>query len=102
MPSVVKFSIQDATIYLADNASTDSSISYVKQHFPEVTIIKNNENGGYAKGYNDSLKNITADIYCLLNSDIEVTENWLNPIVSVFNKKQNTAIIQPKISRLET
>ncbi|MGY0408869.1 MAG: glycosyltransferase family 2 protein [Polaribacter sp.] len=97
LPSVLKFSVQIADIYLADNASTDTSISYVKTYFPSVKIIKNTINGGYAKGYNDALKYVNADIYCLLNSDIEITENWLPPILEVFKKEQNTAIIQPKI-----
>jgi GT2 family glycosyltransferase len=97
LPSVVNYSLKEATIYLADNASTDSSISYVKEFFPAVKIVKNTINGGYAKGYNDSLKNIDADIYCLLNSDIEVTPNWLQPIIDEFKADENTAIIQPKL-----
>ena len=68
LPSVVNFSLDEATIYIADNASTDDSVSYVKTHFPSVKIIKNSQNGGYSKGYNDALKAIDADIYCLLNS----------------------------------
>ena len=97
LPSIVNFSSELAEIYVADNASTDSSIGYIKEYFPEVHIVKNTTNGGYAKGYNDALKNIDADIYCLINSDIEVTENWIPPILDVFNKEINTAIIQPKI-----
>ena len=97
LPSIVNFSSELAEIYVADNASTDSSIAYIKEYFPEVNIVKNSTNGGYAKGYNDALKNIDADIYCLINSDIEVTENWIPPILDVFNKEINTAIIQPKI-----
>ncbi|KGL63879.1 glycosyltransferase, GT2 family [Polaribacter sp. Hel1_85] len=97
MPSVVNFSSEEAAIYIADNASTDSSIAYVQNNFPSVKIIKNNVNGGYAKGYNDALKEIEADIYCLLNSDVEVTENWLKPIINVFKRDENTAIIQPKL-----
>ena len=97
LPSVVNFSLQEATIYLADNASTDSSIRYVKAFFPAVKIVENTINGGYAKGYNDALRSIDADIYCLLNSDIEVTENWLKPIMKVFKSDKKTAIIQPKL-----
>ena len=97
LPSIVKFSSDEAEIYVADNASEDTSISYIKHHFPSVKIVKNTENGGYAKGYNDALQNINADIYCLINSDVEVTQNWLNPILTVFNTDENTAIIQPKI-----
>jgi GT2 family glycosyltransferase len=97
LPSVVNFSLDEATIYIADNASTDDSVSYVKTHFPSVKIIKNSQNGGYSKGYNDALKAIDADIYCLLNSDVEVTENWLKPITEAFRNDINTAIIQPKL-----
>ena len=97
LPSIVNFSSKDAEIYVADNASTDSSINYVKKNFPSVKIVENTVNGGYAKGYNDALKVIKADIYCLLNSDVEVTENWLKPIITVFNSDENTAIIQPKL-----
>ena len=97
LPSVVNFSLNEATIYIADNASTDDSVSYVKTHFPSVKIIKNSQNGGYSKGYNDALKAIDADIYCLLNSDVEVTENWLKPITEAFRNDINTAIIQPKL-----
>lgn len=97
LPSVVNFSLQEATIYIADNASTDTSIAYVKEFFPDVIIVKNAINGGYAKGYNDALQVIDADIYCLLNSDVAVTKNWLRPIITVFKKDEKTAIIQPKL-----
>ena len=97
LPSVVGFSSKEATIYIADNASTDSSINYVKSSFPSIKIIENDINGGYAKGYNDALKSIDADIYCLLNSDVEVTQNWLKPVIDIFKSEKNTAIIQPKL-----
>lgn len=96
LPSVVAYS-QEADVYVADNASSDDSVSFVSQAFPTVKIIQNNENGGYAKGYNDALQHINADVFCLLNSDVEVTENWLLPVISTFKKEPNTAIIQPKI-----
>ena len=97
LPSVVNFSSNEAEVYVADNASTDDSITFVKEHYPSVKIVENKENGGYAKGYNDALQHIDADIYCLLNSDIEVTENWLTPILKTFKEEENTAIIQPKL-----
>jgi len=96
LPSVISYS-KEATIYIADNASSDDSISYVKAHYPEINIIQNKENGGYAKGYNDALQHITSDVYCLLNSDIEVTENWLKPIITAFKSDHHIAAIQPKI-----
>ena len=97
LPSIVNFSSDIAEIYVADNASEDTSISFIKNHFPTVKIVKNIENGGYAKGYNDALKNIDVDIYCLINSDVEVTKNWLPPILEAFSKDDNLAVVQPKI-----
>ncbi|WP_299013713.1 glycosyltransferase family 2 protein [uncultured Polaribacter sp.] len=97
LPSVVNFSKGLATVYVADNASTDKSIPYILENYPTVEIIKNKSNGGYAKGYNDALQAIDADIYCLLNSDVAVTENWLPPILKTFKNEENTGIIQPKI-----
>ncbi len=96
LPSIVGFS-PNAEVYVADNASSDDSLAYLKQTFPSVKIIENQENGGYAKGYNDALQHIDADIFCLINSDVEVTENWLPPILDVFTAEENTAIIQPKL-----
>jgi len=96
LPSVIEHS-KEAEIYVADNASTDDSVAFVKTHFPSVKIIQNTENGGYAKGYNDALKHVKADVFCLLNSDVEVTENWLTPIIDTFKNNSNTVILQPKI-----
>src|SRR3970040_3168750 len=96
LPSVVKFS-PEATVYLADNASTDDSISFVMANFPSIKIVKNDGNLGFAGGYNEELKHIDAEIFALVNSDIEVTENWLQPILETFKNESQTAIIQPKI-----
>lgn len=97
LPSIIQFSSELADVYVADNASTDDSVSYVRSQFPSVKIIENAKNGGYAKGYNEALESIEADIYCLINSDVEVTKDWLPPILEVFKKEPNTAIIQPKL-----
>ena len=96
LPSVIQFS-GDATIYVADNASTDTSIDVLKNEFPTVKIIENTGNYGFAKGYNEALKCVEEPYYALVNSDIEVTENWLQPIEAIFNNEPNTAIIQPKL-----
>lgn len=96
LPSVVQYS-KEATVYVADNASTDDSVAFVKDQFPEVSIVVNPTNTGYAGGYNDALQHIEADVYALVNSDIEVTENWLQPIIKAFQNEPTTAIIQPKI-----
>ena len=96
LPSVVQYS-KEATVYVADNASTDDSVAFIKDQFPEVSIVVNPTNTGYAGGYNDALQHIEADVYALVNSDIEVTENWLQPIIKAFQNEPTTAIIQPKI-----
>lgn len=96
LPSVLQHS-EEARIYVADNASSDSSVNVLEKQFPTVKIIQNTDNGGYAKGYNDALKQVDEEIFCLLNSDVEVTENWLKPIQKLFNNKPETSIIQPKI-----
>lgn len=96
LPLVVKYS-GDADIYVADNASTDGSVVFVQENFPNVTLLQNSSNNGFAKGYNDALKKVDADIYCLLNSDVEVTPGWLEPIKEAFLKLPEASIIQPKI-----
>lgn len=96
LPLVVQYS-GNTDIYVADNASTDGSVAFVKENFPNVNIIQNSANNGFAKGYNDALKQVDADIYCLLNSDVEVTPDWLEPIKEAFLKFPDASIIQPKI-----
>ncbi len=96
LPLVVQYS-GNADIYVADNASTDGSVAFVKENFPNVNLIQNSSNNGFAKGYNDALKQVDADIYCLLNSDVEVTPGWLEPIKEAFLKFPDASIIQPKI-----
>ena len=98
LPSIVKYSdFKHVEIYVADNASTDDSVAFVKSMYPQIKIIQNSINGGFSKGYNDALQHVDANIYALVNSDIEVTEGWLNRVVSIFDTEPNTAIIQPKI-----
>jgi len=95
LPNVIANS-QGARIIVADNASTDNSIELIQQNFPSVEIIKNEVNGGFAKGYNDALKQIDSPFYVLLNSDVEVTENWLTPLANAMENPE-TAGCQPKI-----
>lgn len=96
LPSVLAHS-KEAKIYVADNASTDDSVAYLKKAYPEVTLIINESNGGFAKGYNDALQKVKAEYYVLLNSDIEVTENWLNPCVQLLDNHPDVAAVQPKV-----
>ena len=96
LPSIVAYS-DEAQIYLADNASTDDSTVFVQAQYPQIKLIQNNGNYGFAKGYNEALKQVEEPIYALVNSDIEVTENWLQPFMSHFENHPNTAIAQPKL-----
>jgi len=96
LPSVMAYS-NEAKIYVADNASTDNSIAVIKEKFPLVTIIQNNANYGFATGYNIALQQVEEEYYALVNSDIEVTRNWLAPILLLFDSEPNVAVIQPKI-----
>lgn len=96
LPTTLAHSPQ-GSVYVIDNASTDASVEVLKTEFPQVTLIQNEANFGYAKGYNEGLKQIDAEILCLLNSDIEVTEGWLEEVMQVFTEKEHIAAIQPKI-----
>ncbi|WP_436515999.1 glycosyltransferase family 2 protein [Ekhidna sp. To15] len=96
LPSVVTYS-PNATIVVADNSSTDNSIPFLEKNFPKVELIKLDKNYGYAGGYNEALKQIEAEYFLLLNSDVEVTTNWLNPLEQFLDAHPNYAACQPKI-----
>ena len=96
LPNVIEHS-ENATIYVIDNSSTDDSVSFLKQNFSEIKIVHNKENYGFAGGYNEGLKEIQHEFYCLLNSDVEVTDNWLTPIQTIFKSDPQIAAVQPKI-----
>jgi len=96
LPSVLKHSPKDS-VYVADNASTDDSISFLTSEFPEVKRIQNAHNFGYAGGYNHALKSLEADYYVLLNSDVRVTENWLDPLIKLLDSFPEVAACQPKL-----
>lgn len=97
LPSVINYSSSVADIYVADNASTDDSVTFLRQNYPGVKLIINESNGGFSKGYNDALKQIDNRYYILLNSDIEVTENWIEPIIDLMDNDMSIAAVQPKI-----
>jgi len=98
LPSVVKYSDKKlSNIYIIDNGSDDKSITYVKNKFSEVKIIQNNNNYGYAGGYNKGLSKIDYDYYVLLNNDVEVSKGWLNPLFELLESDENFATCQPKI-----
>ena len=101
LPSVIDNS-KLATIYVADNASTDDSIQFLKTEFPQVKLIELTENYGFAKGYNEALKKVEADYFVLLNSDVEVTPNWLEPIINLMEIDKTVSAAQPKILAYNT
>ncbi len=96
LPSVVNYS-KNYPIYIIDNLSTDDYLTFLQEKYPEITVIQNDGNYGFAKGYNIGLESIKAEYYCLLNSDVEVSENWLKPILQLFETDEKIAAIQPKI-----
>ena len=96
LPNIIKNS-DVATIYIADNNSTDDSISFLELNYPDIKIIKNKINSGFAKGYNDALKHIDADYFVLLNSDVEVSPNWIAPIIDLMNSDIKISACQPKV-----
>ncbi len=97
LPGVVKSCEGIATVVIADNASTDGSLAYLSQNFPSVTVIQNDENYGFAKGYNLALQQIEAEYYILLNNDIEVTPGWIEPVVDLMDHDPSIGACQPKI-----
>ncbi|MBU0488021.1 MAG: glycosyltransferase family 2 protein [Bacteroidetes bacterium] len=97
LPGVIEFSSSEAKIVVADNASTDDSVEYLTSHFPQVEIIRNNQNYGFTTGYNKALAQVDADYYLLLNSDIEVTAGWLTPLIALMESDQKIAACQPVI-----
>ncbi len=96
LPIVIKYSTT-AQIVIADNQSTDDSVPFLKQQFPQVTVIVNPSNDGFSTGYNLALKQVQSEYYVLLNSDVEVTENWIEPILTLLDSNKQIAACQPKI-----
>lgn len=97
LPSVLSTVYENLKIVVADNASTDDSISFLTETYPQVEILLLEKNLGFAGGYNEALKKVDADYYVLLNSDVEVESNWLQPAISLLESNAHAAACQPKI-----
>lgn len=97
LPSVVATSYHNTEIVVADNASSDDSISFLESAYPQVKIVRLAKNFGFAKGYNEALKQIQADYYVLLNSDVEVEAGWIEPMVALLESNKTIGICQPKL-----
>ncbi len=96
LPSVIEYS-QGVEIVVADNASTDDSVAVVTSGFPSVRLIQLDRNYGFADGYNKALEQVQAEYFLLLNSDVEVAEGWLEPLLSFMEQHPNAVACQPKI-----
>lgn len=97
LPNVIEYSSNVAEIIVADNKSTDDSVDFIQKNFPNIRLIINDFNGGFATGYNVALRQVEADYYILLNSDIEVTPHWIEPVVELMERDETIAACQPKI-----
>lgn len=97
LPTVLQYSKDEATVYVADNGSTDQSLHLLETEFPTCRIIRLDRNWGFAEGYNQALRQIEAEYYLLLNSDIEVTHHWLTPLVEFMDVHTDVAACQPKL-----
>ncbi|MGN7822459.1 glycosyltransferase family 2 protein [Chitinophaga sp. 22536] len=97
LPSVCRSTYGNLQLVLADNASTDDSVAFVEAHYPSVRIIRNPSNDGFAGGYNDALAHVEADIYVLLNQDVEVEPGWIEPVVALMESDPRIAACQPKM-----
>ncbi len=96
LPTIIKFS-PDCEIIVADNGSADGSLQYLRNHFPDVKSLDLHENHGFCKGYNLALSHVDSEYSVIINSDVEVTENWLNPIINLMDNDPRIAAIQPKL-----
>ena len=97
LPTVLLYSRDEATVCVADNASTDESLALLRAEFPDVRVIELDKNWGFADGYNKALQQVSAEYYLLLNSDIEVTHHWLTPLIEFMDSHQDVAACQPKL-----
>lgn len=100
LPSVTSCSAGEAVVVVADNASKDDSSQFLKQHYPEIRVVENQQNYGYAEGYNRTLKQMEAEYYVLLNSDVEVSRGWLTPCIALMDEFKDVGAVQPKIKSL--
>ena len=98
LPSLVKHSsLDDVEIFIADNGSTDNSVPFIKNNYPQINVIQFDKNYGFAEGYNKALYQIEAKYFIILNSDVEVTENWISPVIELMETDKNIAACMPKI-----
>ena len=97
LPSVIQHTPQQVDIVVADNGSTDDSVEFLRREYPNVKLVLLDKNYGFADGYNRALKQVDAECFVLLNSDIEVTEGWLEPLVATLQNNSQVAAVAPKL-----
>ena len=97
LPSVVAHTPQQVRIIVADNGSTDDSVAFLAQHYPTIEIIRLERNYGFAEGYNRALEQVDAEFFILLNSDVEVTAGWVEPLVATLTNNRSVAAVAPKL-----
>lgn len=97
LPTLLRTLPDYAEAVVCDNASGDDSVAFLKEHFPQVTLLQNDKNEGFARGYNLALQRVEAKYYCLLNSDIEVTDGWIEPVIEQMDANEKIAAVQPKL-----
>jgi GT2 family glycosyltransferase len=97
LPSVVSSTYTNLEIVVADNGSTDDSMAFVRSNFPNIRIIELKENFGFARGYNEALKQLDADYFVLLNSDVEVRPGWIEPMIDLMQRNPKIGVCQPKL-----
>ena len=97
LPTLLRTLPDYAEAVVCDNASGDDSVAFLQEHFPQVTLLQNDKNEGFARGYNLALQRVEAKYYCLLNSDIEVTDGWIEPVIEQMDANEKIAAVQPKL-----
>lgn len=97
LPALVRSLPEYAEVVVADNASTDDSVPFLKERYPDIRVLEHAHNEGFARGYNMALAHIEAQYYCLLNSDIEVSEHWIEPVIEMMDSNPTIAAVQPKL-----
>ena len=97
LPSVTRFTPPEIPVVVADNASTDDSLEFLRRHYPRVRLIVLDKNYGFAEGYNRALQQVNADFWVLLNSDMEVSDGWIEPVVDLMEQDSLVGACQPRI-----
>ncbi len=101
LPSVISSGDRDFEVIIADNGSSDDSVQFLRVTYPEIRLILFEKNHGFAGGYNKALKEVNAEYYILLNSDVEVPKGWITPMVELLDSDKSIAACQPKVLSYE-